>query len=123
MSTNNFFNLEKAKMLVENSVNELEKYQGDFYNDDYLVNGRYPIVLSNNYRFMRYVIYKNFNYLAYIDTSCIDKRELRRIINYAFRTVYYIRGDDRSLNFDLEGYFENSMIVSDEYFQECLRCL
>ncbi len=119
----NFFNLERAKVVVENLVNELERYQGDFYNDDYLVNGRYPIILSNSYRFMRYVIYKNFNYLAYIDTSCIDKRELRRIINYAFRTVYYIRGDDKSLNFDIEGYFEDSMIIDDEYFLECLRCL
>jgi len=119
----NFFNLEKAKWVVENLVNELERYQGDFNNDDYLVNGRYPIVLSNNYRFMRYVIYKNFNYLAYIDTSCIDRRELRRIINYAFRTVYYIRGEDRCLNFDIEGYFEDSMIIEDEYFIECLRCL
>ena len=72
---------------------------------------------------MRYVIYKNFNYLAYIDTSCIDKRELRRIINYAFRTVYYIRGDEKRLNFDIEGYFVDSMIIEDEYFLECLRCL
>lgn len=119
----NFLNLEKAKLVVENLVNELEKYQGDFNNDDYLVNGRYPIVLSNNYRFMRYVIYKNFNYLAYIDISCIDRRELKRIINYAFRTVYYIRGEERSLNFDIEGYFEGSMIIEDEYFLECLECL
>lgn len=119
----NFFDLEKAKLVVENLVNELERYQGDFNNDDYLVNGKYPVVLSNNYRFMRYVIYKNFNYLAYIDISCIDKRELRRIINYAFRTVYYIRGEDKRLNFDIEGYFEDSMIIEDEYFLECLRCL
>ena len=119
----NFFNLEKAKMVVENLVNELERFQGDFDNDDYLVNGKYPVVLSNSYRFMRYVIYKNFNYLAYIDTSCIDKRELRRIINYAFRTVYYIRGEDKRLNFDIDGYFEGSMIIEDEYFLECLRCL
>ena len=119
----NFFDLDRAKWVVENLVNELERYQGDFYNDDYLVNDRYPIVLSNNYRFMRYVIYKNFNYLAYIDTSCIDKRELRRIINYAFRTVYYIRGDEKRLNFDIEGYFVDSMIIEDEYFLECLRCL
>ena len=119
----NFLNLEKAKLVVENLVNELEKYQGDFINDDYIVNGRYPIVLSNNYRFMRYVIYKNFNYLAYIDTSCIDKKELKRIINYAFRTVYYIRGEDKRLSFDIDGYFVDSMIIEDEYFKECLECL
>ena len=119
----NFLNLEKAKLVVENLVNELEKFQGDFINDDYVINGRYPIVLSNNYRFMRYVIYKNFNYLAYIDTSCIDKKELKRIINYAFRTVYYIRGEDKRLSFDIDGYFVDSMIIEDEYFKECLECL
>lgn len=119
----NFFNLERSKLVVENLVNELERNEFEFNNDDYLVNGRYPIVLSNNYRFMRYVIYKNFNYLAYIDTTCIDRRELKRIINYAFRTVYYIRGEDRRLNFDIDGYFKNSMIIDDEYFLECLKCL
>ena len=119
----NFFNLERAKVVVENLVNELEKNEYEFNNDDYLVNGRYPIILSNNYRFMRYVIYKNFNYLAYIDTSCIDKDMLKRVINYAFRTVYYIRGNDRRLSFDIDGYFRNSMIIDDEYFLECLRCL
>lgn len=119
----NFFNLERAKGVVENLVNELEKNEYDFNNDDYLVNGRYPIVLSNNYRFMRYAIYKNFNYLAYMDTTCTDKHDLKRIINYAFRTVYYIRGEDKSLNFDIEGYFRNSMIIDDEYFLECLNCL
>ena len=108
---------------MENLVNELEKFQGDFNNDDYLVNGKYPVVLSNSYRFMRYVIYKNFNYLAYIDTSCIDKDMLKRVINYAFRTVYYIRGNDRRLSFDIDGYFRNSMIIDDEYFLECLKCL
>lgn len=119
----NFFNLERAKVVVENLVNELERYQGDFDNNDYLINGRYPVLLSNNYRFMRYVIYKNFNFLAYIDTSCIDKRELKRIINYAFRTVYYIRGEDKRLSFDIDGYFTNSMIIENEYFLECLECL
>ena len=119
----NFFNLERAKLVVENLVNELEKNEYEFNNDNYLVNGRYPIILSNNYRFMRYVIYKNFNYLAYIDTSCIDKETLKRIINYAFRTVYYIRGNDRRLSFDIDGYFRNSMIIDNEYFLECLNCL
>ena len=119
----NFFNLERAKGVVENLVNELEKNEYDFNNDDYLVNGRYPIILSNNYRFMRYAIYKNFNYLAYMDTTCTDKHDLKRIINYAFRTVYYIRGEDKTLNFDIEGYFKDSMIIDDDYFLECLNCL
>ena len=72
---------------------------------------------------MRYVIDKNFNNLSYIDLSMMDKRELKRIINYAFRMVYYIRGNNKKLSFDLEGYFKNSEIVHDDYFQECLKSL
>ena len=122
----NFFSLKSSRIVVENLVDELEKSKidYDFKNDDFLVNGKYPVVLSNSYRFMRYVIDKNFNHIAYIDTSMIDKRELKRIINYAFRMVYFIRGKNRNLNFDLdEVYFKNSSIINDEYFQECLRSL
>ena len=72
---------------------------------------------------MRYVIDKNFNNIAYMDISIIDKREKMRIINYAFRMVYYIRGKNKSLNFDFDGYFKNSMIFNDDYFQECLNSL
>ena len=72
---------------------------------------------------MRYVIDKNFNHLAYMDLSMIDKREKVRIINYAFRMVYYIRGNNKSLHFDLEGYFKDSDILMDDYFQECLKSL
>ena len=72
---------------------------------------------------MKYVIDKNFNNLAYIDTSMIDEKELEKIINYAFRMVYFIRGDNKTLNFDLEGYFNNSMIINNDYFKECLKSL
>lgn len=72
---------------------------------------------------MRFCIDKNFNNLAYIDLSMMDKRELKRIINYAFRMVYYIRGNNKKLNFDFEGYFQNSDIIHDQYFQECLKSL
>ena len=121
----NFFNLKSSKMVVENLVDELEKTKIDyeFKNDDFLIEGKYPIVLSNSYRFMRYVIDKNFNNIAYMDISMIDKREKMRIINYAFRMVYYIRGKNKSLNFDFDGYFKNSEIINDEYFQECLNSL
>ena len=121
----NFFNLKSSKMVVENLVDELEKTKIDyeFKNDDFLIEGKYPIVLSNSYRFMRYVIDKNFNHIAYMDISMIDKREKMRIINYAFRMVYYIRGKNKSLNFDFDGYFNNSEIINDEYFLECLRNL
>ena len=72
---------------------------------------------------MRYVIDKNFNNISFMDISMIDKRELKRIINYAFRMVYFIRGNNKRLNFDFEGYFQNSEITKDEYFQECLKSL
>lgn len=121
----NFFNLKSARQVVENLMRELEKTEPeyDFRNEDYLINGKYPISLSNSYRFMRYVIDKNFNHIAYLDTSMLDKRELKRIINYAFRMLYYIRGENKKLTFDFEGYFRHSQILKDDYFQECLRSL
>ena len=121
----NFFNLKSSRTVVENLVDELEKTKIDyeFKNEEFLIDGKYPIVLSNSYRFMRYVIDKNFNHIAYIDISMIDKREKMRIINYAFRMVYFIRGKNKKLSFDFDGYFKNSSIVNDEYFQECLRSL
>lgn len=121
----NFFQLKSSRNVVENIVDELEKTEPEyeFDNNDYLIANKYPIPLSNSYRFMRYVIDKNFNNIAFIDISMIDKRELKRIINYAFRMVYYIRGNNKNLNFDLEGYFQNSDILEDPYFQECLKSL
>lgn len=122
----NFFNLENTRMVVENICDELEKTNIDykFKNEDFLIDNKYPIVLSNSYRFMRFVIDKDFNNIAYIDTSMIDKRELKRIINYAFRMVYFIRGKNKNLNFDLhEEYFKNSSIIKEEYFIECLKSL
>lgn len=121
----NFFHLKSSRIVVENIVGELEKTEPEyeFKNEDYLIDNKYPIPLSNSYRFMRYVIDKNFNNLSYIDISMIDKRELKRIINYAFRMVYYIRGNNKKLNFDLEGYFQNTAIIEDPYFQECLKSL
>ena len=118
-----FFHLNSSKKLVDDILKELEKNNYEFHNDDFLVDGKYPIPLSNHYRFMKYVIDKNFNHLAYINTAMIDARELKRIINYAFRMVYYIRGSRRDLSFDIDGYFKNSDIIHDEYFKECLESL
>lgn len=119
----NFFNLTSPKLVTENILKEIEKKEYEFHNEDFLINNKYPIPLSNSYRFMRYVIDKNFNYLSYIDISMIDKQELKRIINYACRMVYYIRGDNKKLSFDIEGYFKETDILKDEYFQECLNSL
>lgn len=116
--------------LLDNADNLIEvivKYMGSksfvFDNDVFLRNGRYPIILSNSYLFMREVIYRNFNNLAFIDTTFVDKQILKKIINYACRTVYYLRGSDKRLSFDLDGYFKNSMIINDKYFRECLKSL
>lgn len=118
-----FFQLNHVKSVVENILFFIEKKDYEFHNEEFLINGKYPIPLSNSYRFMRFCIDKNFNNLAYIDLSMMDKRELKRIINYAFRMVYYIRGNNKKLNFDFEGYFKNSDIIHDQYFQECLKSL
>ena len=118
-----FFHLTHVRNVVENLLFYIEKKDYEFCNDYFLVNGKYPIALSNSYRFMRYVIDKNFNNLAYIDLSMIPVKEKTRIINYAFRMVYYIRGNNRRLNFDLDGYFRNSEVLQDPYFQECLNSL
>ncbi len=115
-----FFHLESPSIFVDHLLKEMERKDFEFSNDDFLVDGKYPIPLSNSYRFMRFVIDRNFNHLAYIDVSMIDRRELKRIINYAFRIAYYIRGDNKKLNFDIDGYFKGMPILEDEYFQECL---
>ena len=118
-----FFQLNSSKKIVENILKEISAKDYEFNNVDFLINSKYPIPLSNSYRFMRYVIDKNFNNLAYIDISMIDKHELIRIINYAFRMVYYIRGGNKNLNFDIDGYFKGTDILENEYFKECLKSL
>lgn len=118
-----FIAISNSRDVVEVILKEIHKKNFEFDNDSFLVDGKYPVVLSNNYRFMRYVIDKNFNNLSFIDISLIDDKTLKRIINYAFRMVYYIRGNNKELNFDLEGYFSNSQIVHNDYFQECLHSL
>ncbi len=118
-----FFHLDNPKNVVENILFSIEKKSYEFHNEEFLIEDKYPIPLSCSYRFMKYVIDKNFNNLSYINTTLLDKRELKRIINYAFRMVYYIRGENKKLNFDLEGYFKNSDIIQNDYFQECLKSL
>ena len=115
--------LDNADSLIEVIIKYMGSKSFSFDNEVFLRDGRYPILLSNSYLFMREVIYKNFNNLAYIDTTFVDKQILKKIINYACRTVYYLRGDDKRLSFDLDGYFKNSMIIHDEYFRECLKSL
>ena len=118
------FNLiDKVDVLIEVIIKFMGSKTFTFNNNVFLRDGRYPIILSNSYLFMREVIYKNFNNLAYVDTSMIDKQVLKKIINYACRTVYYLRGDNKNLSFDIDGYFKDSMIIHNEYFRECLKSL
>ena len=119
----NFFDLDNPNIIITYFIKAINNKNYEFNNDDFLIKNKYPIHLSNNYLFMKYVIDKNFNNLAYMDISMIDNRELKKIINYAFRMVYYIRGNDKKLNFDIEGYFQDCDIINNEYFQECLRSL
>ena len=118
-----FVTINDVDSVVEVIVKFMRSKSFIFDNEVFLRNGKYQIALSNSYLFMREAIYKNFNNLAYIDTSMIDEKILTKIINYACRTVYYIRGDDKRLTFDIDGYFKNSMIINNEYFLECLRSL
>ena len=119
----NFFNLNTSYTVVDNILKIIDRKGYEFNNSDFLVDNKYPIALSNHYRFMRYVIDKNFNNLSYINTSMIDNRELKRIINYACKMVYYIRGNNKNLTFDIDGYIKNSDIIKNEYFLECLKSL
>lgn len=118
-----FTRISNASEVVEVIIKEIDKKDFSFDNECFLRNGKYPIIFSNNYRFMRYVIDKNFNNLAYIDSLNVDDKTLKRIINYAFRMVYYIRGNNGNLNFDIDGYFKNSDIINNAYFKECYRSL
>lgn len=118
-----FFALSDSKEVVEVMLKEMNRKSFEFCNDCFLRDGKYPVVLSNNYRFMREVIDRNFNNLAYMDISMIGVKNLKRIINYAFRLVYYIRGNNKNLSFDIDGYFIDSDIYHNDYFQECLRSL
>ena len=119
----NFFNLNTSYTVVDNILKIIDKKNYEFNNEDFLIDNKYPIALSNHYRFMRFVIDKNFNNLSYINTSMIDERELTRIINYACKMVYYIRGNNKKLTFDIDGYFKNSDIIKNKYFLECLKSL
>ena len=103
-------------------LDETKIYGFKFNNDDFLRHGKYPKVLSNSYKFMRYVIDMDINNLAYIDIYSVDDDEyLRKIINYTFRKLYYLRKNGNNIMFDLKGTFMYMDIMNDKYFSECLR--
>ena len=64
--------------------------------------------MVNKTIFIKYVIDKDFNNLAYIDTSNI---------------VYDLRKENNNIMFDIEGIFKTSHIINNEYFNLCLKYL
>lgn len=108
--------------IVDLILEESKIYSYVFHNEDYLRNNKYPTILSNNHTFVKYVIDKDFNNIFYVDTRCMSDEEVRGLINYTFRKVYYLREDDRGINFNINK-FSYSDIMNDSYFQECLKYL
>ena len=106
--------------IAETIVNKINQNNYKFNNSDFLRNSYYPKQLQNNYKFLKYVIDKDFNNLAYIDTDNIEAEKLEAVIDYTFKKVYYMKMKDNSINFDLDDVFKNSKIVKDKYFNECL---
>lgn len=118
----NFNTLNKKKEFICNLIKIIDNKNYEFNNDDFLINDRYPAILSGSHMFMKYVIDKNFNNLSYISLNGINDEFLRNVINYACKMVYYIRGNNK-LSFDIDGYFINSDIIKNKYFLKCLECL
>lgn len=108
--------------IVDLILEETKIYSYVFHNEDYLRNNKYPTILSNNHTFVKYVIDKDFNNIFYVDTRCMSDEEVRGLINYTFRKVYYLREDNRGINFNINK-FSYSDIMNDSYFQECLKYL
>lgn len=114
------FNYNYNFNIVDLILEEIKIYNYKFNNEDYLRNGKYPTILSNNHSFMKYVIDKDFNNIFYIDSINMDKNEVNGIINYTFKKVYFLKEKDSNIKFNLDK-FKNSDIVNNNYFIECLK--
>lgn len=106
--------------IIDLILEEIKIYNYKFNNEDYLRNGKYPIILSNNHSFMKYVIDKDFNNIFYIDSSNMDKSEINGIINYTFKKVYALKEKDKNITFNCDK-FKDSNMMSNSYFIECLK--
>ena len=114
------FNYKYDFNIVDLILEETKIYNYKFNNEDYLRNGKYPIILSNNHSFMKYVIDKDFNNIFYIDSSNMDKNEVNSIINYTFKKVYSLKEKDKNITFNCDK-FKDSNMMSNSYFIECLK--
>lgn len=116
----NFFNLDNPSLVISYIIKQINNKEYTFNNNNFIINNKYPIHLSNSYLFMKYVIDENFNNLAYINTSVISNKELHKIIDYSIKVLKQIKGTNKTLSFDIDGYFKDSDIIHNEYFKECL---
>ncbi len=114
------FNYNYNFNIVDLILEEIKIYNYKFNNEDYLRNGKYPTILSNNHSFMKYVIDKDFNNIFYIDSFNMDKNEINGIINYTFKKVYSLKEKDKNITFNCDK-FKDSNMMSNSYFIECLK--
>ena len=106
--------------IIDLILEEIKIYNYKFNNEDYLRDGKYPIILSNNHSFMKYVIDKDFNNIFYVDSFNMDKNEINGIINYTFKKVYLLKEKDKNITFNCDK-FKDSNMMSNSYFIECLK--
>lgn len=115
------FDLNYDFNIVDLILEETKIFNFKFKNEYFLRNGKYPTVLCQNHQFVKYVIDKDFNNIGYIDTKNLTEEEIRQIINYTFRKVYFLKEKDNSIKFNQLNKFCNNDIVNNDYFQECLK--
>lgn len=106
--------------LVELIMKETKIYTFQFNNENFLRNGKYPKILSQSHEFIKYVIDKDFNNIAYINITIIPEEELIKIINYTFKKIYYLQKNGSNITFN-QSILNNNEINHNPYFQECLK--
>lgn len=106
--------------IVDLILEETKTYNFKFNNDYFLRNGKYPKILSQSHEFIKYVIDKDFNNIAYIDITIIPEEELIKIINYTFKKIYYLQKNGSNITFN-QSILNNNEINHNPYFQECLK--
>ena len=114
------FNLVDEDML-DIILDETKIYNFRFNNNYFLRGNKYPKILSNSYKFMRYVIDMDINNIAYIDIYNVDSYNLKKIIDYTFRKIYFLQRDGNDITLDINGIFKGSDIINNDYFKDCLR--
>lgn len=107
--------------IVDLILEETRIYNFNFKNEYFLRNEKYPSILCQNHQFVKYIIDKDFNNICYIDTLNLTKEEIKNIINYTFRKIYFLQEKDNSITFNQLNKFSKNDIINNDYFQECLK--